>query len=110
MNQLPLLTGSTTNASGTSNSTTTQSPSTLGTIGQIAGTAANLASLFSDRRLKRDVLRLGRIADGIGLYLYRYLWSPAWRIGVMAQEVLAAKPEAALEHASGFLMVNYGAL
>jgi len=56
------------------------------------------------------VVRLGERADGLGIYAYRYLWSPVRRIGVMAQEVLGVKPDAVIRHPSGFLMVDYGRL
>lgn len=75
-----------------------------------AAKAAQIAALFSDRRLKRDIVKLRERADGLGLYLYRYLWSPVLHIGVMAQEVLKVRPEAVVRHRSGFLMVDYGRL
>jgi len=111
-NQLPLLTGQTTDSTGTTNSTgsTTSAPSTFSQIGQGISTAANLAALFSDRRLKRDIEKIGELANGLGVYVYRYLWSPLRWVGVMAQEVLKVKPEAVIIHPSGFLMVDYGAL
>lgn len=74
------------------------------------GTAAQGAAMFSDVRLKRDIERVGTRPDGLGVYLFRYLWSPVRYIGVMAQEVLKVKPEAVSAHPSGFLMVDYGRL
>jgi hypothetical protein len=64
----------------------------------------------SDRRLKRDVVRIGTRPDGLGVYLFRYIWSPILHAGVMAQEVLRVKPEAVVRMPSGYLAVNYGAL
>lgn len=107
-NQLPLLTGQTTNSSGTGSRT--DNPSTFEQVGAGIQTAANLAALFSDRRLKRDIVKLGVRPDGLGVYLFRYLWSPIRHVGVMAQEVLKVKPQAVIEHPSGFLMVDYGVL
>ena len=66
--------------------------------------------LLSDRRLKRDIVLLARLDNGIGLYRYRYLWSDTIYVGVMAQEVAAVAPEAVYEHADGFLRVNYARL
>lgn len=132
-NQLPLLTGQTVNSSGTSNTNTTSTPSTISQIGQGIGGAVDLASLFvdpleaasalgssaasgglgafmSDCRLKRDIERVGTRPDGLGIYLFRYLWSPILYLGVMAQEVLKAKPEAVIQTPSGYLAVDYGAL
>jgi len=90
----------------TGTGTQTSSPSLLGAAGSIAG----IAGLFSDRRLKRDIERVGTRPDGLGVYLFRYLWSPILHLGVMAQEVLGVKPEAVIVHPSGFLMVDYAQL
>ena len=49
-------------------------------------------------------------ADGLPLYAFRYLWDRVVRFGVMAQDVLAVKPEAVIPTPSGYLMVDYGAL
>lgn len=76
-----------------------------------AGTAGGFGSLFSsDRRLKRDIVQIGRRPDGLAVYLYRYFWSPILHAGVMAQEVLKVKPWAVVTTPSGFLAVDYGAL
>lgn len=72
------------------------------------GSAAMMA--FSDVRLKRDIRRVGKRADGLGLYLFRYIWSPVVHLGVMAQEVLKVKPQAVHRTPEGWLMVDYGAL
>jgi hypothetical protein len=72
------------------------------------GAAAIMA--LSDRRLKTDVERIGERPDGLGVYAFRYLWSPVRHIGVMAQEVLDVKPEAVVHLPGGYMAVNYGAL
>ena len=72
------------------------------------GAAAIMA--LSDRRLKADVEKLGERPDGLGVYAFRYLWSPVRHIGVMAQEVLDVKPEAVVHLPGGYMAVNYGAL
>lgn len=100
--------GSTT--TGNSSGTTTSNPSLLQAIGQGAQTAANVAMLFSDRRLKENVKRIGRRPDGLGIYEYNYIWSPERQVGVMADEVQQVKPHAVIPHPSGFLMVDYGRL
>lgn len=69
-----------------------------------AGNAGGFGALFSDRRLKTDIERIGTTDGGIPIYKYRYIWGGPVQIGVMAQEV----PDAAVEHESGFLMVDYG--
>lgn len=59
--------------------------------------------LFSDRRLKTDIRRVGQTDGGTPLYAYRYIWGGPVQIGVMAQDV----PEAAEMDDSGFLRVDY---
>ena len=44
--------------------------------------------------LKRDVVAVGRLVNGLALYRYRYLWSDQLYVGVMAQEVAAIAPDA----------------
>lgn len=74
------------------------------------GALGNMALMMSDIRLKRDIRRIGEMASGLPVYSYRYVFSDAPQIGVMAQEALLVKPEAVLLHPSGYLMVNYGLL
>lgn len=65
----------------------------------------------SDIRAKRDIKKIGERADGLGIYLYRYIKGSAWHIGAMAQEVMQSRPDAVcIDPADGLLMVNYGAL
>lgn len=87
------------NTTGTT--TQTQNNGLLGSIGQGAQVGASLAKLFSDRRLKRNIVALGR-----GLYAYNYLWSDDVEIGVMADE----QPHAASMGPGGFMTVDYGRL
>lgn len=83
----------------TQNGTTAnkENPGLLSTVGQVAQTGASLAALFSDKRLKRNIVALGG-----GLYAYNYLWSDDLDFGVMAQE-----QEHVIEGPGGFLMVDY---
>ena len=48
---------------------------------------AALGALASDIRLKRDIVAVRRLPNGLQLYRYRYVWSPTLYVGVMAQEV-----------------------
>jgi len=104
---LNLLTGQTSTGTG---SGTSKEWDPVGTAGKVINAAGTVASAFSDRRLKTDIERIGEREDGLGVYLFRYLWSPARFIGVMAQEVLKVKPEAVIHTPSGFMAVDYGAL
>ena len=60
-----------------------------------------------DRRLKRDISRIGRLKNGLPVYLFRYKWSEGLRVGLMADEVERVHPEAVLEGPLGFKLVNY---
>jgi len=95
------------NTTGTGTSTErTSDPMT--TIGQ--GVQAG-ALLFSDARLKRNIETLGYDAKGRRWTEYEYVWGGPRQVGVIAQEIAATDPQAvAVDKASGFLMVNYGAL
>ncbi len=62
---------------------------------------------FSDRRLKRDIMKIGNLDSGLSLYVFEYIWGSR-AIGVMADEVLRLFPSAVAVHPSGYLMVNYG--
>lgn len=76
-------------------------PGLLGSVGQAAQVGASLASLFSDRRLKRNIVPIGG-----GWYVYNYLWSDDVEVGVMADE----QPHAASMGPGGFQMIDYGRL
>jgi hypothetical protein len=64
----------------------------------------------SDIRLKRDIVALEQLENGIGLYRFRYQWSDQAYVGVMAQEVAAIRPDAVVRGPDGYLRVNYARL
>lgn len=72
-----------------------------------AALTAGIPLMFSDRRLKRDVRRIGKLASGLALYAYRYLWSSAVNVGAMADEVRRKFP-AAVTRIGAYDMVDYG--
>jgi hypothetical protein len=65
---------------------------------------------WSDRRLKRDIVRVGTTPVlGLPLYAFSYVWDRGKRvIGVMADEVARVRPWAVVDHPSGFKAVDYG--
>lgn len=65
------------------------------------------AYMWSDRRLKRDIIRIGE-RNGLPLYVWRYVWG-ATGIGHMADEVRKVRPDAVMR-VGAFDAVNYGAL
>lgn len=75
------------------------------------GIGSSLASTakWSDRRLKRDIRRVGRTRVlRLPLYEFSYVWAPGVRhIGVMADEAARVIPAAVRRDASGYRMVDY---
>jgi hypothetical protein len=61
----------------------------------------------SDIRLKQDIVPIGRLADGLELYRFRYIGEDQVYVGVMAQHVRAVAPEAVIRGSDGYLRVNY---
>lgn len=74
-----------------------------GTWGGIGGLFGTVGTLFSDRRLKTDIRRVGTTDAGVPIFTYRYVWGGPVHMGVMAQDV----PDAAVMTPSGFLAVDY---
>lgn len=75
-------------------------------VGGLLGLASTAFSLFSDRRLKQNIEFVRK--DGpFNIYRFQYLRDPdtTWE-GVMADEVLAIRPEAVVT-LCGYLAVNY---
>ena len=83
-------------------------------FGQLAGAATSAAGVYvagggkwSDRRLKRDIRRVGTLENGLPIYRFNYVWSPRVHVGLMADEVIRVHPEAVSENADGYKFVNY---
>lgn len=76
----------------------------LGELGQIAGIGASIASIFSDRRLKSNIVKIGE--DDRGFSIYEYDIFGERQRGVMADEVEKVMPGAVIEVA-GLKMVDY---
>jgi len=78
--------------------------------------AGGVMTMKSDRRVKQDLVYVGSLQSGLGLYLFDYL--PEYcgagqggrQLGVMADEVERVMPEAVCVHADGYKMVNYAKL
>jgi hypothetical protein len=61
----------------------------------------------SDRRLKKNIIKLGEYIKGINLYSFEYLWGQKKHIGFMADEVKKIIPEAVVTGTDGFDSVYY---
>ena len=75
-----------------------------------AAAAVSGAAPASDIRLKRDIHAIDRLANGLTVYRFRYLWSDVEMVGVMAQDVLEVMPDAVVMGAEGFYSVDYSQL
>ena len=108
--------------SGLFGQTTTQNESTnssfLDQASSAATTAAALASLFSDERLKDKITKIGVHKNGLNIYSWN--WNETARsfddqffggeFGFIAQEAQQVYPEHVYKHSSGYLMLNYDGL
>jgi hypothetical protein len=81
--------------------------STTAGLGSLAMAAAYM---WSDERLKTDLVKLGTLKNGVEVWSYRYLWGSARHVGVLAQQAARHVPEAVLRHWSGFFAVDYRAV
>ena len=84
----------------------------LGGIGRYAAAGAappppGQPSRSSDRRLKREIRRVGTWVNGLPIYVWRYIWGGPLQMGFMADEVAQVHPEAVLTGPGGFFMVRY---
>lgn len=70
----------------------------------LAGTIGSIA--LSDRRAKTDIRRVGKLDNGLPVYLYRYKGGVTPQIGVMAQDVEDMHPQAVVT-IGGMKHVNY---
>jgi hypothetical protein len=62
---------------------------------------------WSDRRLKRDIVRLGVSPSGLPIYAFQYVWGGPRYIGAMAQDLLKLRPDAVILDDSGYYKVDY---
>jgi hypothetical protein len=62
---------------------------------------------WSDMRLKHDIVPVGHLANGLGLYRFSDNDSDKVFVGVLAQEVERVMPDAVRRAPNGFLQVNY---
>lgn len=71
------------------------------------GGSLGAAALLSDRRAKRDIVRVGRTSGGIPTYTFRYLDDDKEYLGVMADEVAPVIPDAVSIGDDGYFRVDY---
>jgi len=75
--------------------------------GGLAGLGAAGITAFSDKRLKKNIERLGTSIMGFPVYAFDYIWGGDRQVGVMAQDVVKVMPEA-VSTIDGYMAVDYG--
>jgi soluble lytic murein transglycosylase-like protein len=82
--------------------------SALGNIASTLGSIASIASIFSDRRLKHDIKRIGKTEKGLPIYTFKYKGDDREQthVGFMADEVERDHPEAVGKR-DGYKTVDY---
>jgi hypothetical protein len=87
---------------GMSNSTSKSKPGLGSFIGQAASAIA-----ASDRRLKKNISKIGEYSNGLGIYKFHYINESGPFIGVMADEVARIQPDALGPVIDGYMTVDY---
>jgi hypothetical protein len=91
---------------GQQNTTSTQpNNSGLGLLGSVLGSGLGM---LSDVRAKEDIAPIGKLRDGQNIYFFRYKGDATPRVGLMAQEVERARPDAVKTLPGGLKVVDYG--
>ena len=67
------------------------------------------AMMMSDRKVKRNLVAIGKYAIGATKYLFKFIWDDTWHVGPVAQEVQQTHPEL-VQEIGGILCVNYEGL
>jgi hypothetical protein len=80
-----------------------------GFMSGLMGLGGAAITKYSDRRLKTNIEKIGKMANGLAVYAYDYIWGEH-DIGVMADEVEKVMPEAVITMPNGFKAVNYSLL
>lgn len=79
--------------------------------GNTAGAILGLgAAMLSDRRVKENIVEIGRYQNGLPMYEFNYIGDAVRYRGVMAQDVKETFPEAIVETKDGIMAVNYAKL
>lgn len=74
---------------------------------ETAKTAASIGASLSDIRFKENLQKVGKLDNGLDVYLFNYKNDKTPRLGLIAQQVRKIRPEAVTEDKSGYLSVRY---
>lgn len=97
--------GNVSNANSSSQSTSTEKEGLGSFIGSMVSAAA-----ASDRRLKKDIEKVGELRNGLNVYKFTYINGNGPHIGVMVDEVKEIQPEALGPVVDGYGTVDYSKL
>jgi hypothetical protein len=67
----------------------------------------NGSYMYSDARIKENIEPIGKLFNGLTVYMFNFKGENTARIGLIAQEVAQLIPEAVFEDAEGLLCVDY---
>jgi len=92
----------------TSTGTTTQTPANDPMMNIIGAGLTGAGLFFSDRRMKKEVERVGKLPSGPNVYSFKYRGAKGPKqLGLIAQDVRKHAPEA-VTNVGGRLAVDYG--
>ena len=80
--------------------------SVLSGVGAGIGSYGVSLALGSDRRLKKNIVKLSKADNGLNIYSFNYKWNNVPQIGYMADEVKVLYPEAVI-NIKGYDHVKY---
>lgn len=89
------------------NSSAASSNSLTSSLFGLGGSLGSAELLSSDRRLKKNIRKIGKTPAGINVYEFEYK-AGGKTVGVMAQEVEKLIPAAVITMSTGYKAVNYG--
>ena len=80
-------------------------------LGALAGSLGGAWILASDERLKTDIKPIGKAAEDVVVYSFKYLDEPSTTYtGVIAQELIRTRPHLVVVSPANYLFVNYSRL
>lgn len=69
--------------------------------------AAQIGAMFSDVRLKENIVPVGQLYNGLTVYCFNFRGSSVPQLGLLAQEVAEVRPEAVYADENGYLLLRY---
>lgn len=78
-----------------------------GLLGGLFKAGASAIPLLSDRRMKTDIRPVGKLDNGLTVFVYRYIDGGPFHLGLMADDVKELHPSAVERGPDGFDRVRY---